>query len=248
VRVLKCGFNLLTVEPQANPFQMLNVAVDFAAITPYQLHHSAETLKSGSVKKIIVGGGHVSSVLEKLAEELPARMYETYGMTETASHIALRCFNGSEKSDYFTALKGVDIRLDERGCLVINAPHLSPEELTTNDIIELNGKNQFKWLGRADSVINSGGVKIFPEQVEKKLESLIHQRFFISSELDELLGEKVVLVIESDGSGEFSELKNTLQMVLTKYEVPKAIYYVPLFVASAANKVLRSETIKLIKH
>ena len=80
------------------------------------------------------------------------------------------------------------------------------------------------------------------------MESLIHQRFFISSELDEQLGEKVVLVIESDGSGEFSELKNTLQMVLTKYEVPKAIYYVPLFVASAANKVLRSETIKLIKH
>ena len=248
VRALMGGFDLVVVEPKANPFQDLQVAVDFTAITPYQLHHSADTLRSAPIKNIIVGGGHVSSELENLAEVIPARMYETYGMTETASHIALRCFNGSEKSDYFTALNGVAIRLDERGCLVINAPHLSAEELITNDIIELNGISQFKWLGRADSVINSGGVKIFPEQVEKKLESLIHQRFFISSEPDEQLGEKVVLVIESYGSGEYTELKNTLQMVLTKYEVPKAIYYVPLFVASAANKVLRSETIKLIKH
>lgn len=248
VRALVGGFNLLTVEPKANPFEDLNAPIDFASITPYQLHHSAETLKVKQVRNIIVGGGHVNSKLEALADEIPASLYETYGMTETCSHIALRRFNGKEKSGCFTTLEGVTIRRDERDCLAIKAPHLLKNEIQTNDMVELIGLNSFRWLGRADSVVNSGGIKIHPEQVEKKLEGLIPSGYFISSIPDEVLENKVVLVIESEKYTLQQEidLKATFENRLDKYEMPRQIFYLPRFIYSSANKVLRKETLSEI--
>lgn len=245
VRAMVGGFNLITVEPSANPFDNMNTPIDFTAITPYQLFHSAESLRKVSVHKIIVGGSPVTSKLEQLFENILSELYETYGMTETCSHIALRRFNGEEKSDYFTVLEGVSIRQDERECLTVKAPHLLKEEIQTNDVVELIGKDSFLWLGRADSAINSGGIKIHPEQVEKKLEGIIPSSYFISSIPDDVLENKVVLVIESINysAQQESVLKSGLEKVLNKYELPKQIFYIPVFSYSSSNKVLRKETL-----
>ncbi len=245
VRGIVGGFNLIIVEPKANPFENLTLLIDFTAITPYQLYHSAETLKSGTIRNIIVGGGHINAKLEALAAEISASLYETYGMTETASHIALRCLNGNRKSDYFTVLDGVSIRQDERNCLAISASHLAEKEFISNDIVELKDSKSFRWLGRFDSVINSGGVKIHPEQLEKKLEEYIASNFFISSVPDELLGNKVVLVIESETFNHEREenLKAHFAKVLSKYEIPKQIFYLSAFIYSESNKFLRNETL-----
>lgn len=248
VRALVGGFNLLTVEPSANPFANLQTEIDFAAITPYQLQHSLDSLHKKNVRRIIVGGSPVTTKLEKLAATIPSELFETYGMTETCSHIALRQFNGIGKSDCFSILDGVNIRKDERVCLVIKALHLLDEEIVTNDVVELIGTKSFRWLGRIDSVINTGGVKIHPEMVEKKLERHIPTHFFISSLPDENLGSKVVLVIESQpyNSQDEEKLQSQLINVLSKYEIPKQIFYIPAFVYSASNKVLRNATIELI--
>ncbi|MDD3077630.1 MAG: AMP-binding protein [Paludibacter sp.] len=242
VRAIVGGFNLITIEPKANPFLNIETVIDFTAITPYQLNYSAETLKTASVKNIIVGGGHVNSKLEKAAEKISTSLYETYGMTETASHIALRYFNGKNKSEYFTALEGVNIAQDERGCLIIHAPHLSENKLTTNDIVEINEENQFKWLGRADSVINSGGIKVFPEQIEKILEEVIEPNYFIFGLPDDILGQKVVLFIETENIDR-QKLLQDISQKLRKYEVPKEIFCIPKFVYSESNKILKAETL-----
>jgi O-succinylbenzoic acid--CoA ligase len=248
VRAMAGGFDLITIAPSANPFEDLHTSIDFTAITPYQLFHSAESLRTKQVRKIIVGGSPVTSKLEQLSENIPSELYETYGMTETCSHIALRQFNGKDKSDCFTVLEGVSIRQDERECLAIQAPHLLKEEIQTNDMVELIGKNSFRWLGRADSAINSGGIKIHPEQVEKKLEGIIPSSYFISSIPDDILENKVVLVIESANytPQQEAELNVQLQKLLTKYELPKQIFYVPGFTYSSSNKVLRKETLTAI--
>ena len=245
VRAIVGGFNLIVVESKANPFENINSTIDFTAITPYQLIHSIETLKSKMVRNIIVGGGHVNAKLEALVADIPASMYETYGMTETASHIALRCFNGNRKSDFFKVLDGVLVRQDERDCLVISAPHLSENELITNDIVELKDSKSFRWLGRTDSVINSGALKIQPEQIEKKLEEFIPSNFFISSIPDDILGNKIVLVIESEKLTPVkpSELKAFFENNLSRYEIPKQVFYLPTFIYSESNKILRKETL-----
>jgi O-succinylbenzoic acid--CoA ligase len=248
VRALVGGFNLITIEPKANPFENLKIEIDFTAITPHQLFHSIESLKTKTIRKIIVGGSPVTHKLEIISEAISSELYETYGMTETCSHIALRCFNGIGKSDCFTILDGNSIRLDERSCLVIKAPHLLENEIQTNDIVELIDSKRFRWLGRVDSVINSGGVKIHPEQVEKKLEGIIYSNFFISSLPDDLLVNKVVLVIESEHYTieKEADLKYRLNSILSKFEIPKEIYFLPNFVYSSSNKVLRKETLKMV--
>lgn len=248
LRAIIGGYPLISVEPKANPFDEIKIPVDFTAITPYQLHHSSASLQQKEVRNIIVGGGHVNAEMEALAAKIPAAMFETYGMTETCSHVALRPINGEKKSNGFVALNGVSFRQDERGCLIIKAPHLSRSEFITNDVVELYSENTFRWLARFDTVINSGGLKIFPEQIEEKLAGTILSGFFVSSLPDPVLGEKVILVIESKEYTEIqkAKLSAAFEKLLGKFEIPKSVYFTEHFVYSASNKILRNETIQKI--
>ena len=157
-------------------------------------------------------------------------------MTETITHIAAKLVG--EK--FFTVLPHVTISYDDRNCLVIHAPHIIAEEtVVTNDLVELINENQFVFLGRIDNIINSGGVKIIPEQVEQKLGEKLDRRFFITSKEDKELGEKVILVIE----GDLFEIDKTVFDVLDKYEKPKEFVFVSKFKETENGKILRKETL-----
>jgi o-succinylbenzoate---CoA ligase len=246
VRAMVCGLNLYITRPSADPFLNLKLTIDFAAVSPFQLSHSLQTLKNRDVKKIIAGGGHVSSALEKEVQALDTAIYESYGMTETISHIALRKLNGTGSSGFFQVLPGIEIRKDSRECLVIKAPALFPGELITNDMVELHDPIQFRWLGRYDNVINSGGIKIFPETIERKLETIITSKYIISALPDDALGEKVVLVMEGfdPGEEEKERLRLSLTEVLDKYEVPREIRFISAFPVSITGKLNRKGFIR----
>ena len=246
VRAVMGGYNLIAAAPAANPFQNLNANIDFAAITPYQLYHSIESLKSGHIKQVIVGGGAVSPQLETMSADIPTKLFETYGMTETCSHIALRQFNGSEKSEYFHILQNIQIHQDERGCLAIKAPNLLDSEIQTNDIVEIRDANSFKWIGRADNVINSGGVKIHPELIERKIADLFSDNYFVASFPDTLLQNKVVLFIETEqlDNKDIASMLDILSQKLDKYEMPKEIIGMKQFIYSPNNKILRLQTLE----
>lgn len=234
VRAMILGLDLEFVAPSSHPLDNNEIDFDFVAMVPLQAQNSVPELKK--VKKMIIGGAAVNKALEKQLIKLPTEVYETYGMTETITHIAARKLG--EKA--FTVLPYVTISYDDRNCLVIHAPRISDEVIITNDIVELVNENQFIFLGRMDNVINSGGIKLIPEQIEEKLASKIHQRFFIASKPDNELGEKVVLVIEGDKQ-EFDE---SLYESLDKYEKPKEVIFVPKFKETTTGKILRKETIK----
>ena len=249
VRAIAGHYTLTAVEPTANPFAMdTQLIQDFTAITPYQLLHSANDIPRHNLGAIIVGGSPVTPAMENLTTHWAARLYETFGMTETASHIALRALNGEQRSPFFNTLEGVELNLDQRGCLVISAPHLSEEALITNDLVELKTVHSFRWLGRIDRVINSGGIKIFPEQVERKLQSIIKTPFFIAGIPHDTLGQQVVIVLEKLAitREEEASLLANMKSVLSRYEIPGRIITLPSFCYSEANKLLRIETLKLI--
>jgi O-succinylbenzoic acid--CoA ligase len=170
-------------------------------------------------------------------------------MTETCSHIALRAVNGQNKSDYFKVLNGVSIRTNENDCLFIKAPHLLEDEIVTNDIVGLIDNERFQLKGRFDNIINSGGVKLNPELIEQKLETLISVPYFISSKPDSALGNKVILVIQSSSftPEKEAELMETIDATLEKYERPKEIIYIPQFCYSATNKLLKAETLRNLR-
>lgn len=234
VRAMILGFDLEFVAPSSHPLTNNEFDFDFVAMVPLQAQNSVPELKK--VKKMIVGGASINKTLEKQLLKLPTEVYETYGMTETITHIAARKLG--EK--VFTVLPNVTISYDDRNCLVIHAPRISPEVIITNDIVELVNENQFIFLGRMDNVINSGGIKLIPEQIEEKLAGKIHERFFIASKPDNELGQKVVLVIEG-GKQEFDQ---SLYEGLDKYEKPKEILFIPKFKETPNGKILRKETMK----
>ena len=235
VRALELALDLKVVEPSSSPLKDIDDQIDFAAMVPLQLENSSNDLDK--VKTLIVGGGSVNrSLVEKLQNVSP-QVFETYGMTETLTNVAIKPLNGLNKSDLFQALDRIHFKINERDCLVINAPMLSPESIVTNDIIELINDISFRWLGRFDNVINSGGVKVIPEVVEAKLASFIlDRRYFISGVPDKSLGEKVVLLVEGN------ETELSFQH-LEKYERPKEIYFIPKFVETKSGKVNQQETI-----
>jgi O-succinylbenzoic acid--CoA ligase len=238
VRALTIGLELDIIAPSSNLDDLLSdKCYDFVAIVPLQAENSLDKLNQ--FKKIIIGGAKVSDDLALKLNEVNAEIYETYGMTETITHIAAKRIG----DEYFNILEHVSISLDDRSCLVIDAPSISNEKIVTNDIVEILNEKQFKWMGRYDNVINSGGVKLFPEQIETKLASKISNRFFITGLPDAVLGTKVVLVIE----GTQQKIASSIFEILHKFEKPKEVFFVSEFVETETNKVNRNQTLKKIK-
>lgn len=236
VRSFILGLDMDFVAPSANPLEYNDEKYDFVAMVPLQAKNSISKLKN--IKKVIIGGVKVHKSLENELLKLPIAIYETYGMTETITHIAAKKIG----QEAFSTLPNVTVSVNENQCLEIVAKKIRDEKIVTNDIVKLISDTQFVWLGRFDNVINSGGIKIIPEQIESKLSELIPRRFFISGEQDEVLGEKVVLCVE----GLKMEIDSSIFDVLDKYERPKEIIFIPKFKETATGKFMREESKKLV--
>ncbi|UZO80202.1 AMP-binding protein [Aquimarina sp. ERC-38] len=252
VRAIVLGWNLDIVTPKVNPMDTLYKHYDFCAMVPLQLDNSLNRLHL--IKKLIVGGGRVSVPLIDLVQGIKTKVFETYGMTETVSHIAARRLNPKKKEkkeiSYFKALPDITLSVDNRKCLIIKAPQLSYDTIITNDVVELKSYKKFLLKGRFDNVINSGGIKLYPEEIEVKLQKIISHRFFISSLPDPKLGDRLIIVVEDfDRPKNIERLKEAIDNVstLTKYQIPKEIYCIPQFVQTETGKVQRKQTLELIK-
>lgn len=246
VRALVLGWHLHAVAPSRNFLVEYDNQYDFVAMVPYQVLHSFEDLDK--IKTLLVGGGPIPPSLESKLQQVDTKVYASYGMTETITHVALRLVNGPNKAEAFTALPDVSFSQDYRGCLVIKAPYIFIAPITTNDVVTLLSETQFIWEGRLDNVINSGGIKLHPEKIESKLARTIGIPFFIASMPDEVLGQKVILVIESSDNQQKDEvLRKAIFEDLIAYERPKKIYTVSSFIYTDTGKVRRQEILRLIK-
>ncbi len=250
VRAMVLGWDLDVIEPSSQPDIPLNKRYDFSAMVPLQLHRSLANISA--IGALIVGGGMVSDLLKGKLQGMRTKIYETYGMTETITHVAVRPLNkaaGQSATDScFLALPDVCFSIDQRNCLIIDASKVCEELIVTNDVVDLHSKTSFRWLARYDHVINSGGLKLFPELIEKKIASLIDRPFFITGIQDEALGEKLVLMVEGkEQEGLMDVIKgfqNKYPDKISSKEIPRDIYFVPNFQRTASNKLNRIETFK----
>ena len=249
VRAIERKLVLMVVNPSTKPLEDLNQKIDFCAMSPLQVENSLD--KIHFIKNLIIGGAAVSESLKtKIHNTLRANtshdpnIFETYGMSETLSHIALkRIYPIAE--DYFTTLDNVEISLDDKGCLQINAPKLNPEVLKTNDLVDIKNRNQFRFKGRVDNVINSGGLKIYPEELEKLAKQNISNEVVFAGVDDDLLGQKLVLIVEGKDSKNIRE--QLLQVSYpSKNHQPKEIHFIPDFPRIPNGKVNRKELLNLL--
>ncbi|MEN4758986.1 AMP-binding protein [Chryseobacterium sp. C39-AII1] len=248
VRSILRRLKLIVLDPSLRPLEDIEEEIDFCAMTPLQVENSLEKLYL--VKNLIIGGAAISENLKKKISQTlklsntQTQIFETYGMSETLSHIGLKqIFPQAE--DYFTVFENVEISKDKRGCLRIFAPNLNDEVLQTNDLVEINNDKEFKFLGRIDNVINSGGAKIFPEQLEAVVKKEIPNEVVFLGIDDESLGQKLIAVIEGNES-EFINQKLSIISYQQKFHRPKEIIFVEKIPRTPNGKVNRIELKKII--
>lgn len=240
VRALERKLKLHISNPSVKPLENLQSEVDFCAMTPLQVENSLK--KIYLIKNLIIGGASVAESLKKkihkhLDAENQNRVFETYGMSETLSHIALKEIFPNAES-YFTVFDNVEISTDERGCLQIFAPKLNSELLQTNDLVELKNEKEFRFLGRIDNVINSGGAKVFPEELEVLVKSIIDLELVFIGISNETLGQKLVLVIEGKEDKSITNRINELPFEKS-FHRPKEIIFVEKIPRTPNGKIDR---------
>ncbi|TXF77363.1 AMP-binding protein [Chryseobacterium sp.] len=251
VRSISRKLKLTVKNPTSNPLENLSEEFDFCAMSPLQVENSLE--KIHLIRNLIIGGAKVSENLKQKIHQAGlknSKIYETYGMSETLSHIALKQIYPVVE-EYFTVFKGIEIDLDDRGCLIINAPKLSPEIIRTNDLVELIGDQKFKFIGRFDNVINSGGLKIHPEKLEALVSKKLPNEVVFSALNDERLGQKLILIVEGEDSEELrhkiADVLDEIEVSLSKNHRPKEIFYLPKFSRIPNGKINRKELLNLVQ-
>ena len=236
VRADLADAELIVELPSNDPLKCDYGCVDLMAVVPSQLPLLLANPLLDKVRNIIVGGAPVSPAMEAWLHGCQAHVYATYGMTETCSHVALR--DVSRGDQLYRALPGIAFDTDSRGCLVIEAQRFSFGRLVTNDVVELHGHDAFRWLGRADNVVNSGGVKLHPEEIERKISAAIDVPYYMIGRPSERWGEELVLYVE-DPEVDTVALGRRIEPLLDRYERPKTILAVSRFERTASGKVIR---------
>lgn len=205
VRALERGLRLLAVEPSGHPLCSSNLdaigcpeTIDFAAMVPLQVWNTLQVPDEREallrIRHLIIGGGALSSPLERELRTLPLNVWVSYGMTETLSHIALR----SVSDEAYTPLPGISLSQDADGCLIIDAPALCPRPVLTNDMVRFLAPDRFLVIGRRDNTICSGGIKIQVEEVEAWLHAQGIDHVMVSFRPDDRLGQAVVWLTTED--------------------------------------------------
>ncbi len=245
VRSIVGNLNLYCIKPSSYPYTDFIPNLDFAVFTPAQFSKLLDDNNGKSfiatIKTVLLGGSSIPISLAEKIKNLKTEVWHSYGMTETMSHIALRKVNGSNSSKRFLPIDGVKLSVANNGCLIISAPNLGIANMLTNDMVEMDKTGSFTVLGRKDNVINSGGIKLFPEIIEKKIEPFLKNHFYITSEQDEYFGEIPVLFIQSKQWSNHNILKlmEKLKGVLDNYELPKKVYFNENFNLTESGKIIR---------
>ncbi len=252
IRALELKCDLIIIEPCADPF--LNIDKmdymirqkshrNFMAFVPLQLEAMLKNEKSISLlntaKSILIGGAALNPNLQEKAKTIKTPVYLTYGMTETVTHVAIQ---NVKEEDEFQVLDGIEIKTDQRNCLMIKGKTTNNEWITTNDLVTVSGKKSFKLIGRIDEIINSGGAKINPEEVNRIAQQYYPESFAYGRK-DEKLGEKVVLFVKSAVKDEdYNSKLKLMRAQLPKFAVPKEVYFLKEFKQTKTGKTDKKQT------
>ncbi len=248
VRAIEAGCKLIEEMPSNAPLaDYYAEPISLISLVPSQmagLFNTPDRLQY--IKRILLGGGAVSDKLRRKIVDYGLDAYESYGMTETCSHVALAHIEIDRQP--FTMIGSNTASVDDRGCLVIDLPDYTVKRIVTNDIVELLDEKHFYWLGRIDNVVNTGGIKVFPEQVEPVIAKVLPKaKFFLYGIPDEKWGQRLVMVLEypslSENTYKTGEVKaqliEQLKLSLPTASIPRTYIAIPKMEYTATGKIIR---------
>ncbi len=250
VRSIVGNLNLLYSEPSSKPIIENSQKIAFTAMVPNQVFELLKTQTGvnqlSRIRNLLIGGSGISHELESQITKIQSlASWHSYGMTETITHIAIRKLSAEAQQNNYFPLPGIKVSTNANRQLVINAPAIGVNNLLTNDIANLMSNGSFIISGRSDNVIISGGVKLHPEIIENKLKQYISENFFVGAVPDKKLGNKIILFIEENltKAHDANLLKENLKHCLSKFEMPKEIVYLKIFIKTDTGKLKRNAMI-----
>jgi acyl-CoA synthetase (AMP-forming)/AMP-acid ligase II len=208
------------------------------------------------------------AALERFERSVGVPVIETYGMTEAASMITANPLDGPRKPGSAgrpagsqvrigltggrTATAGDIGRVQIRGAGVITAyasggrPGAIDDEgwLDTGDLGYLDADGYLFLVGRSDDVINRGGEKIYPREIE---EILLAQPGVRSAAVigltDEVLGERPVAYVVPEGGAVADEVEELLRAAcaqrLPRHKQPSEFWLVDEMPLGPTGKISR---------
>lgn len=213
--------------------------VDLLSVVPTQM---PSLLRADSgierVKNVLVGGAAPDAQVCNAVSARGPHVWISYGMTETCIHVALA--EASDPQRIYHAMPGVSFSVSEQGILTVHTPHLSIGKVETNDIVELIDSQKFRYIGRADFVINSGGLKLHPEILEQAYAPYLHDlAFYLTGEPDVVLGERLIMVVEGTQEQADAAL-NKLRLEFSDHKrLPRRAIALPILPRTSTGKVKR---------
>jgi acyl-CoA synthetase (AMP-forming)/AMP-acid ligase II len=206
--------------------------------------------------------------LERFEKALGVPVIETYGMTEAASMITANPLDGPRKpgsaglpaasevrvelADGGTAGAGDIGRVLIRGAGVITAyasggrPGVFDADgwLDTGDLGYRDADGFLFLVGRSDDVINRGGEKIYPREIEEILLAQPGVRSAaVIGAIDDVLGERPVAYVVADGDAVADEVEALLRAVcaerLPRHKQPSAFWLVDEMPLGPTGKISR---------
>lgn len=228
VRAIRANAALKMLQP-SNHLE-LEGDISLLPVVPSQIESLLKTEKA-HIRNVIVGGAPVSPSMEEQLCRFPSNCFVTYGMTETCSHVAIRRIG----TPLFQALPGISFGVDEDSRLRINLQNFSFKSLQTNDIVELHSPYAFKWLGRFDNVVNSGGIKLFPETIERELAPFINGSYYLCGIPHPKWGEQLILYITADTVVDTAGMERNIH----RYKLPKRTVVLDRFEYTSSGKIKR---------
>lgn len=244
VRAIMSGAELWMEPPSNAPVCTDYGDIDMIAVVPSQVPHLLGDQRIVKrMRNILIGGAQLSAKMSEQIVKSGVSAYVSYGMTETCSHVALRKVDGCTPERY-EAMPDIDFGTDDRGCLVVRSDARSFKEIYTNDMVELIDHRHFIWKGRIDNVINSGGIKVYPEEIEKEIQQIMPDgiKYYISKTIDEKWGEAPVLVISECVDDCTKLLADVRGCVKMKVQRPIDIIVRPIEYTST-GKIIRQQIV-----
>ena len=246
IRSMIGGLTLHVLPTSTNTIDYIKSPIDFIAMVPMQLE-SCLTSDRGLKKiqycaKILIGGAPITHSLNEVLIDKKISAFHSYGMTETITHVAIKKI-GFLGNDFYKTLEGISVEI-KKECLRINYPEISDTPIETNDRVKLIDQSSFRWLGRLDHVINSGGIKVSPEILENKLSNRIDTPFIFAGIPDNRLGEKLVIILQENSGIESCLNKDFFSSYIDRFEIPKSYCIVKHLEWNKNNKIDRSQTLK----
>lgn len=216
---------------------------------------------------LLLGGGPAPKALLERAKEKNVPVFQSYGMTETASQIvtlspmdALEKLGSAGKPLFPAQLKienQADAQVGEifvKGPMVTtgyynnksaNEKSIQEGWLATGDLGYLDEEGYLYVVDRRNDLIISGGENIYPSEIEGVLSGMKQiKEAGVTGRKDETWGQVPVAFIVKGMEVSMEEIKAYLQTRLAKYKQPKEFYFVKELPRNAANKLVRNRLIQ----